>query len=68
MRHLDKAELFMARIPKVVFMVDIVQGRALRDLEIGEEFYNDNDHTMIVTLSVYKGMLLKEPLRYLYVS
>ena len=37
-------------------MVDIVQGRALRDLEIGEEFYNDNDHTMIITLSVYKGM------------
>ena len=43
-------------------MVDIVQGRALRDLEIGKEFYNDNDHTMVVTLSVYKGMLPKSPL------
>ena len=67
MRHLDKAEHIIARITKVVFMVDIVQGRALRDLEIGEEFYNDNDHTMIVTLSVFKGMIPKTPLCYFYV-
>ena len=49
--------LIIARITKVVLMVDIVQGRALRDVEIGEELYNDNDHTMIVTLSVYEGTL-----------
>ena len=49
-------------------MVDIVQGRALRDLEIVEEFYDNNDHTMIVTLSVFKCMIPKTSFYYFYVS
>jgi hypothetical protein len=34
--------LGFARIKKV-YVVDIVQGRALRDLEIGEDIFIDND-------------------------
>jgi hypothetical protein len=60
--------LIIAWKKKVSHMVDIVQGQALRDLEIGEEFYNANNHTTIITLSVYEGTLSKVHTRYLHVT
>jgi hypothetical protein len=57
LRGAARVALIITRITNVVLMVAIVQGRALRDLEISEEFCNDNDHTMIVTLSVYEDTL-----------